>query len=78
MKTPLSTALCALSMFLSSGAVLAAPAIDVLGKDFTFPKEIDDLPSKPNSLKTCANFSNADPTNPHFSSQGDYHARCTC
>ncbi len=46
MKTVFRNALCALSILVSTGAALAAPAIEVLDRDFTFPNELEGLPHK--------------------------------
>lgn len=40
------TALCALTLFVSSSLVLAAPALQVLGRDFTFPNKLAGLPAR--------------------------------
>lgn len=40
------TALCALFLFAASSIALAAPAIQVLGKDYAFPHKLDGLPAK--------------------------------
>jgi pimeloyl-ACP methyl ester carboxylesterase len=46
MKTSIRTALCALTLFVSSSIALAAPAMQVLGRDFTFPNKLEGLPAK--------------------------------
>ena len=52
MKIRLRTTLCALSLLVSASAALAAPAIDVLGKDYTFPNKLAGLPSKLSDFKS--------------------------
>lgn len=51
MKTGFRTALCALSMLVSASAALAAPAIEVLGRDFAFPNKLEGLPVKLSDFK---------------------------
>ncbi len=46
MRTLIRSALFALSLLTSHGLVSAAPAIEVLGKDYTFPHVLADLPGK--------------------------------
>lgn len=46
MKAIIATAVCAALMLAFTGQVSAAPAIDVLGRDFTFPNKIDGVPAK--------------------------------
>ena len=46
MKTTLRSALCALSMLVSAGVALAAPALQVLGRDYTFPNTLAGLPAR--------------------------------
>lgn len=51
MKTGCRTALVALGLLVSSSLVLAAPAIEVLGKDFVFPNKLEGLPAKLSDFK---------------------------
>ncbi|ASI22752.1 TPA: alpha/beta hydrolase [Aeromonas salmonicida] len=51
MKTGCRTALTALSLLISSGLALAAPAIEVLGKDFVFPNRLEGLPARLSDFK---------------------------
>jgi len=46
MRTLISSALFALSLLASPGLVRAAPAIEVLGEDYTFPHKLTGLPAK--------------------------------
>ena len=45
-KTGTRAALCALSLLVSANFALAAPAMQVLGRDFTFPNRLEGLPTK--------------------------------
>jgi pimeloyl-ACP methyl ester carboxylesterase len=51
MKTAIRTALCALTLFVSSSMALAAPAVEVLGRDYTFPNKLAGLPAKLSDFK---------------------------
>lgn len=51
MNTGLRTALCALSLLVSSSIALAAPAIEVLGKDYSFPNKLEGLPARLSDFK---------------------------
>lgn len=51
MKTGFRTALCALSLFVSASAAQAAPAIEVLGRDFAFPNKLAGLPASLSEFK---------------------------
>ena len=51
MKTGLRTALCALSLLITANVTLAAPAIEVLGKDFAFPYKLAGLPASLSDFK---------------------------
>lgn len=51
MKTAIRTALCALSLLVASDLALAAPAIEVLGKDYTFPNKLEGLPARLSDFK---------------------------
>lgn len=51
MNTRLCKALGALSLLALSNVVLAAPAIDVLGKDYVFPNKLENLPSRLSDFK---------------------------
>lgn len=51
MKTGVRTALCALTLFVSPGLVLAVPATQVLGGDYTFPNQLEGLPAKLSDFK---------------------------
>lgn len=51
MRSLLKPALCALALIASGNEVLAAPAIDVLGKDFVFPEKVEGLPAKLSDFK---------------------------
>ena len=51
MRIGIRTALCALTLIVSSSSVLAAPAMQVLGKDFAFPNTLDGLPAKLSDFK---------------------------
>jgi hypothetical protein len=53
MRNNLSKTLCALTLTLvvAAGGALAAPAVSVLGKDFTFPNKIEGLPAKLSDFK---------------------------
>lgn len=46
MKFTYRTALCALTLLISSGIALAAPALQVLGRDFAFPNKLEGLPAR--------------------------------
>ncbi len=46
MKTCLRTTLCALAMFCTTSVGLAAPATQVLGRDFDFPNKLEGMPAK--------------------------------
>ena len=46
MRIGIRTALLALTLTISSSSALAAPAMQVLGKDFAFPNKLDGLPAK--------------------------------
>jgi pimeloyl-ACP methyl ester carboxylesterase len=46
MKTGIRTALCALTLIVSSSIALAAPALQVLGHDYAFPNKLEGLPAK--------------------------------
>lgn len=46
MRIAIRTALFALSLLIFPGFVLAAPAMEVLGKDYTFPHKLAGLPAK--------------------------------
>jgi pimeloyl-ACP methyl ester carboxylesterase len=46
MKTHFIGAISAIALAFATGAALAAPAIDVLGKDFAFPNTIEGVPAK--------------------------------
>jgi hypothetical protein len=43
----------ALFLAFATTRVLAAPALAVLGKDFTFPNKIEGLPSKLSDFHVC-------------------------
>jgi pimeloyl-ACP methyl ester carboxylesterase len=47
----ISKALAGLAIALAVGGAMAAPALDVIGKDFTFPNTIDGLPGKLSDFK---------------------------
>lgn len=51
MRKPFLLALCAFWLIVTSGQSMAAPALEVLGKDFTFPNRIDGLPAKLSDFK---------------------------
>ena len=51
MRIGIRTALLALTLIVSSSSVLAAPAMQVLGKDFAFPNTLDGLPAKLSDFK---------------------------
>jgi non-heme chloroperoxidase len=51
MRNIISKALCGLSLVLAAGCALAAPAVSVIGKDFTFPNKIEGLPAKLSDFK---------------------------
>ena len=51
MRIGIRTALLALTLFVSSSSVLAAPAMQVLGKDFAFPNTLEGLPAKLSDFK---------------------------
>lgn len=51
MKIGIRTALLALTLIVSSNCALAAPAMQVLGKDFAFPNTLDGLPAKLSDFK---------------------------
>ena len=46
MRNTISRVVLALSLALSASQVMAAPAVSVLGKDYTFPNKIEGLPTK--------------------------------
>lgn len=46
MKNPIKNFLCAAALGASITGVVAAPALSVLGKDFTFPNRIEGLPTR--------------------------------
>lgn len=46
MKAGFHSVLCALSVLVSSSLAFAAPAIEVLGKDYTFPNRLEGLPAR--------------------------------
>ncbi len=46
MKPFIRSALISLSLLISHGLVSAAPAIEVLGKDYSFPHKLTGLPTK--------------------------------
>ena len=46
MNTGIRTALCALSLFVSSSLAFAAPALQVLGRDYAFPNTLEGLPTR--------------------------------
>jgi non-heme chloroperoxidase len=50
-RSTLSRTLAGLCLALAAGGVFAAPAIDVIGKDFTFPNKIEGLPAKLSDFK---------------------------
>ncbi len=51
MKTCIRTVLCTLTLLVSSGVAWAAPAIEVLGRDYAFPNKLEDLPAKLSDFK---------------------------
>jgi pimeloyl-ACP methyl ester carboxylesterase len=51
MQKSLLQVLCAIFLIIGSGQAMAAPALDVLGKDFTFPNRIEGLPAKLSEFK---------------------------
>ncbi|MBP6654860.1 MAG: alpha/beta hydrolase [Propionivibrio sp.] len=51
MRIGIRTALLALTLIVSSSSVLAAPAMQVLGKDFAFPNTLEGLPAKLSDFK---------------------------
>lgn len=51
MRNPIVKALAGLSLVLAVGGAMAAPAMEVIGKDFTFPNKIDGLPAKLSDFK---------------------------
>lgn len=51
MRIGIRTALLALTLIVSSSGVLAAPAMQVLGKDFAFPNTLEGLPAKLSDFK---------------------------
>ncbi len=51
MRKTLLSVLCASSLLLSSLHAYAAPAQEVLGKDYTFPNRIEGLPQKLSDFK---------------------------
>lgn len=51
MRIGIRTALLALTLSMISSSVLAAPALQVLGKDFTFPNKLEGLPAKLSDFK---------------------------
>jgi len=52
MKTRFRSALCALSLLVSPSLALAVPAIEVLGKDYTFPNMLEGLPARLSDCQT--------------------------
>ena len=50
MRKTILGALCALSMVATPSQLTAAPAMDVLGKDYTFPNRVEGLPAKLSDL----------------------------
>ena len=46
MKTGIRRALCALTLIVSSSSALAAPAMQVLGRDYAFPNQLAGLPAR--------------------------------
>jgi len=51
MKSFLRAAFCTLFLCAATPAVFAAPAIDVLGRDYTFPNKLDGLPARLSDFK---------------------------
>jgi pimeloyl-ACP methyl ester carboxylesterase len=51
MRNPISKALCGLALALALGGAMGAPAVSVIGKDFTFPNKIEGLPAKLSDFK---------------------------
>ena len=51
MRIGIRTALLALTLIVSSSSVLAAPAMQVLGKDFAFPNTLEGLPARLSDFK---------------------------
>lgn len=51
MRNVMFLALCVLSLLLSSGPVSAEPALQVLGRDYTFPNRIEGFPARLSDFK---------------------------
>ncbi|SFN69144.1 Pimeloyl-ACP methyl ester carboxylesterase [Formivibrio citricus] len=51
MKTCIRTVLYSLTLFVSSGVAWAAPAIEILGKDYAFPNKLEGLPARLSDFK---------------------------
>lgn len=52
MKTAIRSLLCALPLLACASLTLAAPAIEVLGKDFAFPNKLEGLPARLSDFTT--------------------------
>jgi non-heme chloroperoxidase len=61
-QTSLSKVLAGITLALAAGGAISAPAIDVIGKDFTFPNKIAGLPAKLSDFKDLQinNFTTSD------------------
>lgn len=61
-QTTISRTLSGLCLALAVGGAFAAPAIDVIGKDFTFPNKLEGLPAKLSDFKDLQinNFTTSD------------------
>jgi non-heme chloroperoxidase len=61
-RTTISRTLAGLCLALAAGGAFAAPAIEVIGKDFTFPNKIEGLPAKLSDFKDLQinNFTTSD------------------
>ncbi len=79
MKTGIRTALCVLTLVVSSSIALAAPALQVLGRDYVFPNQLAGLPARLSDFPGLQ-ISTVPLTHQAsiFSAQGDIHARRTC
>ncbi|MCM2339727.1 alpha/beta fold hydrolase [Rhodoferax sp.] len=61
-RTGIRAALCALTLILASNIALAAPAMQVLGKDYAFPNKLEGLPARLSDFKELQinNFETSD------------------
>lgn len=62
MNARIRRALAALALLASTGAALAAPAVEILGRDFTFPNKLEGLPARLSDFKGLQinNFTTSD------------------